>query len=192
MPSANASRTQYYTAATLDGFIADEHHSLDWLFQVAEPGNADYPGFIAKVGALAMGASTYEWVLAHLNKSGEAWPYEQPAWVFSHHPHPPVPGADIRFVQGDVAPVHRDMLAAAGDLNIWVVGGGDLVGQFFDAGLLDEIIVTIASVTLGAGKPLLPRKILSSSLSLASAERLNSGFAQLRYDVSPVTPIGDA
>ena len=179
------SRTQYYTAATLDGFIADDHHSLDWLFQVAEPGNADYPGFIARVGALAMGASTYEWVLAHLKQTGEAWPYEQPSWIFSHHPHALVSGADIRFVQGDVAPVHREMLAAAGERNIWVVGGGDLVGQFFDAGLLDEIIVTIASVTLGSGKPLLPRKILSSSLRLTSAERINGGFAQLRYDVSP-------
>jgi dihydrofolate reductase len=177
------SRTQYYTATTLDGFIADENHSLEWLFQVAEPGNEDYPEFIARVGALAMGASTYEWVRAHLASKGEAWPYEQPSWVFSHHPHPAVPGADIHFVQGHVAPVHRDMLAVAGDRNIWVVGGGDLVGQFHDAGLLDEIIVTIASATLGAGKPLLPRRIGSSALKLVSAQRINAGFAQLRYDV---------
>lgn len=183
--TATTPRTQYYTAATLDGFIADEHHSLEWLFQVPEPGNADYPEFISQVGALAMGASTYEWVLAHLAQTGEAWPYEQPSWIFSHHPHAAVPGADIRFVQGDVATVHRDMLAAAAGRNIWVVGGGDLVGQFFDAGLLDEIIVTIASVTLGAGKPLLPRRISSTSLSLTSAERINSGFAQLRYNVLP-------
>jgi dihydrofolate reductase len=181
-------RTQYYTATTLDGFIADEQHSLQWLFDVPEPGNADYPDFISRVGALAMGASTYEWVLAHLAQSGGvdgAWPYEQPTWIFSHHPHELVPGADIRFVQGDVSPVHRDMLAAAGDRNIWVVGGGDLVGQFYDAGLLDELIVTIASATLGAGKPLLPRRIPSSSLKLVSAERINAGFAQLRYDVLP-------
>ncbi len=87
-------------------------------------------------------------------------------------------------MQGDVAPVHRDMLAAAGGLNIWIVGGGELVGQFYDARLLDEIIVTIASATLGAGKPLLPRRIVGSSLQLASAERLNTGFVQLRYDVT--------
>ena len=180
-------RTQYYTAATLDGFIADDHHSLEWLFQVPEPGNEDYPGFIKEVGALAMGASTYEWVLRHSILPGAdhptPWPYEQPTWVFSHHPHQSVSGADIRFVQGDVLPVHRDMRAAGGDRHIWIVGGGDLVGQFHDAGLLDEIIVTIASVTLGSGKPLLPRRIMSSSLHLTSAQRLNSGFAQLRYDV---------
>ena len=186
------SRTQYYTAATLDGFIADEHHSLDWLYQVPEPGNEDYPAFIARVGALAMGASTYEWVLRHSILPGAdhptPWPYEQPTWVFTHHDIQSVPGADIRFVHGDVGPVHRDMRAAAGDRNIWVVGGGDLVGQFHDAGLLDEIIVTIASVTLGAGKPLLPRRIPSSSLKLTSTERLNAGFVQLRYDVSHAGP----
>lgn len=183
-----SNRTVYYTAATLDGFIADEHHSLDWLFLVPEPGNEDYPGFIAGIGALAMGASTYEWVLDHLIRPGAdhpgPWPYDQPTWVFSHHPHEAVPGADIRFVQGDVAPVHREMLAAAGGRGVWVVGGGELVGQFYDAGLLDEIIVTIASATIGAGKPLLPRKIVGSTLQLASAERINTGFVQLRYEVS--------
>lgn len=181
------SRTQYYTATTLDGFIADENHSLEWLFQVPEPGNEDDPEFISHVGALAMGASTYEWVLAHLAQAGAdgKWPYEQLTWVFSHRRHEPVPGADIRVVQGNVAPVHHDMQAMAREKNIWVVGGDDLVGQFYDAGLLDELIVTIASATLGAGKPLLPRRIGSSSLKLVSAERLNAGFAKLRYEVSP-------
>jgi dihydrofolate reductase len=192
MSQTRAPRTQYYTAATLDGFIADDSHSLDWLFQVPDPGNEDYPEFIRGVGALAMGASTYEWVLRHSILPGAdhpaPWPYDQPTWVFSNHPIQSVPGADIRFVRGDVAPVHREMRAAAGDRNIWIVGGGELVGQFHDAGLLDEIIVTIASVTLGSGKPLLPRRIMSSSLQLTSAQRLNSGFAQLRYDVVRILP----
>ena len=51
------------------------------------------------------------------------------------------------------------MVGAAGDRNVWIVGGGDLAGQFADAGLLDEVIVSIAPVTLGGGAPLLPRRI---------------------------------
>jgi Dihydrofolate reductase len=49
------------------------------------------------------------------------------------------------------------MVAAAGNKNVWIVGGGELAGQFYDQGLLDELFVQVGSVTLGAGKPLLPR-----------------------------------
>lgn len=79
--------------------------------------------------------------------------------------------------------MHEQMRAAANGKNIWLAGGGDLVGQFYDAGLLDEIIVQVGSVTLGAGKQLLPRQILSPSLRLVSAQKFGDGFAELRYEV---------
>ena len=179
--------TQYYTAATLDGFIADQNHSLDWLFQFGAEGTDDYPAFIRDVGAIAMGSATYEWVLAHLTGAGaeaaQPWPYSQPAWVFTTRSRRSAPGADIRFVRGDVAPVHEAMRAAAGGKNIWLVGGGDLVGQFHDQGFLDEITVTIAPVTLGAGKPLLPRAITKPPMRLVES-RVLGPFVQLRYAVT--------
>ena len=79
--------------------------------------------------------------------------------MFTNHELTVVPGAQITFVSGDVAPVHAEMVAAAEGRNVWIVGGGDLVGQFADAGLLDEVIVYIAPVTLGAGAPLLSRRV---------------------------------
>jgi dihydrofolate reductase len=180
-------KTQYYTASSLDGFIATADHSLDWLFPLGELNDTGYPQFIAGVGALAMGASTYEWMLRHViapqDAAPGAWPYEQPAWVFSSRALPVVAGADIRFVRGDVRPVHAAMRAAAGDRNLWLVGGGDLVGQFHDAGLLDEVIVQLASVTLGTGRPLLPRRITSPPLDLLAARRIGPGFAELTYAV---------
>jgi dihydrofolate reductase len=103
--------------------------------------------------------------------------------VFSHRELPGVEGADIRFVHGDVRPVHDAMQAAAGERNIWLVGGGDLVGQFHDNGLLDEVIVQIGSVTLGKGKPLLPRRIAFPPLQLVSARAIGPGFAELHYRV---------
>jgi dihydrofolate reductase len=180
-------KTQYYTAATLDGFIADPNDSLDWLFPLGASEDTNYPEFIREAGALAMGSSTYEWILRqHIHKDAknpQPWSYEQPAWVFTSRDLPGVPGADIRFVRGDVRPVHEAMAKAAGGKNIWLVGGGDLVGQFYDQGLLDEIHVHIGSVTLGAGKPLLPRKITSPSLRLVSARAVGTGFAELQYEV---------
>lgn len=179
--------TQYYTASSLDGFIATKDDSLEWLFPLGDVNETSYPQFIKDVGALAMGSSTYEWMLRHIIKAGSAvpgkWPYEQPTWVFSSRQLPGIPNADIRFAQGDVRPVHQQMRAAAQGKNLWLVGGGELVGQFFDAGLLDEIIVQVSSVTLGSGKPLLPRQITSPPLRLLSVQQIGTGFAELRYEV---------
>jgi len=155
--------TRFYTATSIDGFLADEHNSLDWLFQVSgEP--EGFAEFFAGVGAFAMGSTTYEWVLEneHVRETPQKWRDwygSVPAWVFSSRTLEPVPGADIRFVRGDVRPVHAAMVETAAEKDLWIVGGGDLAGQFADAGLLDEVIVSIAPVTLGAGAPLLPRRL---------------------------------
>ena len=109
-------------------------------------------------------------------ETGAAWPYDQPAWVFTSRQLPTIEGADIRFVQGDVYAVHTQMRAVAGHKNIWIVGGGDLAGQFYDAQLLDEMIVQVGSVTLGKGKPVFPRQALCPSLRLASVRQLGIGI----------------
>jgi dihydrofolate reductase len=181
-------KTQYYTATSLDGFIADSQNSIEWLMQLGEPeGSSSYPDFIRDVGAIAMGSTTYQWLLDnHIHPGSEnaqPWPYTLPAWIFTTRDLPPIEGADIRFVKGDVRPVHEQMVAAAGGKNVWIVGGGDLVGQFHDAGLLDELIVTIASVTLGGGAPLLPRRIATPPLRLTSVTRYGESFVELRYEV---------
>ena len=172
------SLTQYYTATSLDGFIADPDNSLEWLFTRAqvEGGPQNYSAFIARVGALAIGATTYEWILDH---ERSRWPYDVPCWVFTHRELQVVPDAALTFTQGDVSPVHAEMSSAAGDRNIWVVGGGDLAGQFADAGLLDEVIVSIAPVTLGAGAQLLPRRV---ELRLDEVGR-NGDFVAAKYSV---------
>jgi dihydrofolate reductase len=169
------SRTHYFTASSLDGFIATADHSLDWLLsQDNDPtGPMGYEGFIEQIGALVMGASTYQWLLDHAD-----WPYTIPAWVFTHRSLPPPPG-DVRFVRDDVAAVHREVVAAAADEDVWLVGGGELVGQFADRGLLDEVWVQYAPVTLGAGAPILPRRL---DLTLVDTAR-NGAFLCGRYRV---------
>lgn len=180
-------KTQYFTATSLDGFIATEDDSLDWLFPLASLDESSYPEFIANVGALAMGSATYEWIVCNAAQveaeTGSPWPYVQPAWIFTRRELPIVDGANVRFVRGDVRPAHAEMRAAAGERNVWIVGGGDLAGQFHDAGLLDELIVQIGSVTLGRGKPLFPRRVLHPELRLVSVRRLGTGMAELRYEV---------
>jgi dihydrofolate reductase len=170
-------RTTYYTATSLDGFIADEQHSLDWLFpqELDESGPLNYDEFFAGIGAVVMGSTTYEWVLRH--EKGK-WPYQLPAWVMTTRDLPKA-AENVRFASGDVRDVHAKMTEAADGKDLWVVGGGDLAGQFADAGLLDEIIVYIAPVTLGSGAPLLPRKLDLRLEELAQ----NKAFACARYSV---------
>jgi dihydrofolate reductase len=180
-------KTQYYTATSLDGFIATEEDSLEWLFSLGDLNDSSYPAFISEVGTLAMGSGTYEWMVRNAEKvaaeTGSAWPYTQPAWIFSSRKLPVIEGANIQFVNDNVRQVHGEMRSAAGGKNIWIVGGGDLAGQFYDVGLLDELIVQIGSVTLGKGKPLFPRAVLSPNLHLVSVRQMGTGMVELSYEV---------
>lgn len=181
------SLTQYYTATSLDGFIADPANSLDWLFtrKREEDGPLNYDEFIAEVGAMAMGSTTYEWILdyelAGKDPAEWRWPYDIPCWVFTHRELPDVPDSEVEFTSADIATVHKEMISTAGDRNVWIVGGGDLAGQFADLGLLDEVVVSIAPVTLGAGAPLLPRRI---ELRLDELGR-NGDFVSAKFSVVP-------
>lgn len=181
-------RAIFYTASTVNGFLADPEDSLEWLLTIPqEEATADIAAFTESIGVLVEGSSTYEWVLEHegLRAHPERWQQfygDRPTFVFTHRDLDPVPGADIRFVQGEVAAHWADIVAAAGDRDVWIGGGGDLVGQFADAGLLDEIVITFAPVTLAAGKPLLPRDLDHTRLELTSVRQAGP-FAELTYRV---------
>jgi dihydrofolate reductase len=172
-------RVVYFTASTLDGFIADEHDSLDWLFEVPHDEDDEDDGtwdeFIDGIGVLVMGATTYEWAHdRHYRDDPSQWHKfygDLPGRVFTHRDLPALPGVDIVFTGGDVATSYDAIVAAAGGKNVWLLGGGDLVGQFDDAGLLDEIHVGLTPVTLGAGAPLLPRRITSSRMRFREARQ---------------------
>ena len=181
---------QYYLAQSLDGYMAEADGGLDWLtgyggeaqLDAAEATDGAYDTFYAEVGALAMGSATYEFVLAEAS----GWPYEDgPSWVFTTR-ELPLPegaeGADLRFVRGAVRPVCEEMVEAAGERNVWIVGGGDLAAQVADEGLLDEVHLTIVPVVLGDGIPTLPRR-LRQRLELAGVRPFRNGMVELRYDV---------
>ena len=178
------------TAATINGWIADTNNSLSWLFAV--PGGTEPDADLIPAGATVNveGSTTYEWILAESDilANPEKWREfhgERPTFVFTTRDLPVPAGADIRFVRGPVMDVLPEIRAAAGDGDIWVVGGGDLAGQFYDAGALDRLALSIAPVALDGGAPLFPRRVESDRLRLVSAEA-HGQFARLIYDVVPV------
>ncbi|EGD54149.1 dihydrofolate reductase family protein [Gordonia neofelifaecis] len=144
----------YYTASTLDGFLADPNDSLDWLLSqpIDEDGPFSIADLMARTGVIVMGATTYEWVVAHT--PGEPWPYpDQQTFVFTHRDLKPV-HPTISLLAGTPTEHRGRLEAAAGDRGVWVVGGGDLAAQFAAAGMLDEMLVSYAPVALGSGRPL--------------------------------------
>jgi dihydrofolate reductase len=178
----------YFTACTIDGYIADSDNSLQWLFDVPETeSDSTISDFIDGVGVLVMGATTYTWVLEHEKvldhpDKWHDWYADRPTWVFTHRDLPAIPGADIRFAAGDVADQIEVIGAAAGDRKVWLVGGGELVGSFDDIGALNEICLGMVPVTLGSGAPLLPRRITSERLSLVEVRQVGQRV-DLRYVV---------
>ncbi len=192
------SKVQYYAAATLDGYIADEDDGIGWLTGYegsfdgpgAEPGpmteGGAYERFYDGVGAMVSGSATYEFVLDHLGEAGE-WPYAgKPYWVLSSRdlPAPKSDGGDVRIANAKVTALYDEMMAAAGGGNLWVVGGGNVASQFADAGLLDELILTVVPVVLGEGKPLFDRRLPQNPLQLTGTRAWDTGMVELRYEIA--------
>jgi len=189
------SRTQYYCAATLDGYIADADDGIEWLTgyegsfegEDAEAGplveGGSYEGFYADVGALVSGSVTYEWVLEHY---ADPWPYAgKPWWVLSSRELavPAAEGVDVRVERGSVSDLHERMIESAGNRNLWIIGGGNVASQFADAGLLDEVLVTVVPAVLGEGKPLFDRGLPGRPLQLTAVTPHSNGMVALSYRV---------
>lgn len=169
-------KTVYYTASSLDGYIVDTDDSLDWLTSRAidTDGPFGYEAFIENIGALAMGSATYEWIVK--NHPGE-WMYEQPTWVLTHRPHIVAAEHPVQTFDGDVTELHAKLVSAAAGKDVWLVGGGEVAAQFVAAGLIDEMIVSYAPCSLGAGSRVLPGR---SEWSLAESA-VNGDFVIARW-----------
>lgn len=187
-------RTQYYCAATLDGYIADPDDGLGWLFgyegsydgEGVEPGpmsdGGAYERFYDGVGAMVSGSTTYEFVLDHINDDTE-WPYKgKPYWVLSSRDLrvPEAGGVDVRVADASVAELNDELISSAGSRNLWVVGGGNVASQFADTGLLDELLVTVVPVILGDGKALFDRTP-AQPLTLTGSRAFGNGMIELTY-----------
>jgi dihydrofolate reductase len=191
------SKTQYYCAASLDGYIAEADDGLAWLLNYegsfeadgVEPGpmseGGAYEHFYSGTGALISGATTYEFILDHLAEDGE-WPYKgKPYWVLSSRdlPVPEGEDVDVRIVNAKVADLRDQMISAAGERNLWVVGGGNVASQFAHEGLLDEVLVTVVPVVLGAGKPLFDHRLPGGAMQLVGTRAFDTGMVELRYEI---------
>lgn len=171
--------TVYLVAASLDGFIADAHHSGELFKQFTGTGaGTGSVGAGFGFGVVAMGAETYR----SFERSPNSWPYGAlPAWVFTHHELAGIRGADITFVRGEVAEFHADIQLDAGEHGILLCGSGNLAAQFMDSGLVDEMVLMVLPVVLGSGRPVLPVRNATGNASLIEGRSLGQGVVRLHY-----------
>jgi dihydrofolate reductase len=170
---------QLYIAQSLDGFIADRDGGVEWLEKWgAEGEDHGYADFLSGVGGVVMGATTYEQALSW----DIPWPYHAiPSWILTHRALPRPQGADIRFAQGEVTDVLAEIEEAA-EGNIWLVGGANLVKQFIEARLVDELMLFVVPVMLGEGIPLF-QSIAPTEAKLVGTKEYGSGLVELRYSL---------
>jgi dihydrofolate reductase len=191
-----APRVRYYAAQSLDGYIAETDHTLGWLLEHDQRTAPPDPGvqvlplegemerFFASIGAVVVGARTYEYVL----REGQGWPYGQrPTWVLTHRDLPVPEGADVRMGALDAPAAARAAVAAAGERDLWVLGGGPVAQDLADAGLLDTVEVTVVPVVLGAGVPLFSGRLLDPFV-LTGVQPYANGMVHLTYRLPTGAP----
>ena len=163
-----------FVAATLDGYIADVGGSLDWLHAAAAEGeDFGHDDLMNTVDALAMGRGTYDYI-EHL----EPLPFsDRPVYVFTHRDV--VARDGVTFWAATPEDAVREWTSRG--LRRVYVDGGKLISSFLDAGLIDDITVTVVPLLLGEGTPLFSPSPRVTPLELDSVSGYPSGMAQLRY-----------
>ena len=153
MPDTPTRRVRYQVASSLDGFIAAEDGSYDWI--PMDPA-IDFGALFAQFDTLLMGRKTYETMLAYEGGVNDQGVYGKETVVFSRTleqaAHP-----SVTIERGDIAAVVARLRAESGRKDIWIFGGGDLFRQCIDLGLVDSVEVAVVPVMLGSGIPLLPK-----------------------------------
>jgi dihydrofolate reductase len=171
----NKRNTVLFIATSLDGYIATENDSLEWLFKVNGEGDNGYSEFYKTVDTIVMGRRTYDWIIDY---EQDQFPYKnKKCFVFSRS----LKGSNefVEFVNEDTKEFVKRQKQLEGD-KIWIVGGGDLILDFLKEQLIDEFIITIAPTLIGRGIPLFKKFDHEIELELIGLRSFNQ-FVELHY-----------
>jgi dihydrofolate reductase len=174
-----------YIAASADGYIARPDGDVEWLNR--RPRTADYGmrAFYSTIDTILWGRKTYDWVLDYYKKKGRKDGMFDPKlanYVFSRKP-PKRKAPGVEFVSEPVKAFVRRLRATPGK-HIWMMGGGELIASFLDAGEIDEFDIHVIPTLIGEGIPLVAPRHRDVSLRLRSARKYADGVVRLRYEVA--------
>lgn len=168
-----------YIAASVDGYIATEDGSVDWLeaFEQDSDEPGGYEAFYETVDCLVICSRTYEQILGF----GE-WPYDgKPTYVLTTRDLQRADDA-VEFVEGDVEALADRLTDEYG--HVWLVGGAELAQAFLRQRLVDQLRLTLAPVLLGDGTRLFEDTDERTTLHHLGTTTHESGLVELRYDLA--------
>jgi dihydrofolate reductase len=169
-----------YIAASLDGFIAREDGSIDWLKEYENNPGTDYgySEFYSSIGTVLMGRKTYEQVLGF----GD-WPYEgKKSYVFTRKKDSLHRENNVEFVSGELRQLVHQLKGSA-EQDIWLVGGSQLIKAFLEENLVQDLIIFIVPIILGSGIPLFDRVGKQIKLRTTGIEKYENGLVRVDYEV---------
>ncbi|WP_160687729.1 dihydrofolate reductase family protein [Clostridium sp. C2-6-12] len=174
---SNNRKLVLFIATSLDGYIATEDDSLEWLFKIEGEGDNGYSKFYNTVDTILIGRRTYDWVM---EKEEGKFPYKNKnCYVFSRSEKGK--NENVEFINEDVVEFTNKIKRLEGG-NIWLVGGGNLLNSFIKERLVDEFIITISPIIIGSGIPLFNNNDFELELRLKGTRRFNQ-FVELHYEV---------
>jgi dihydrofolate reductase len=168
-------------ATSADGYIARPDGGVEWLDRPRPRGNYGMGAFFESIDTILWGRKTYEVALGFTGGKGVGSGSRVKNYVFSRRPpksHPP----DVEFVRESVSAFAKRLRAAPGK-NVWMMGGGELIGSFLDAGEIDEFVIHVIPKLIGEGIPLLGPRHRLVPLKLLSVRRFPDGVVKLHYAV---------
>jgi dihydrofolate reductase len=169
-----------HIATSADGYIARPDGDLDWLTNRPAPkGFYGLPAFTRTVDAKIIGRKTFDMSVT----LGAHFSEKDVHYVFSRRPPPLSVPAGVRFVVQPIAAFAAQLCAQAG-ANIWLMGGGEIIASFLDAGAIDEIVINVVPIFIGDGIPLIAPRHLDVPLRLRSTKAFPDGVVQLHYEVA--------
>jgi dihydrofolate reductase len=166
-----------YIAVSADGFIARPDGDVAWLDRPRPKGDYGMGRFYKSVDTVLMGRKTYDLVVKFGQEKGYAGKRN---YVFSRSPHKPSPY--VEYVSEDAGKFAARLRKAKGK-NIWMVGGGELIAAFLDAGAIDEFIIHVVPIFIGEGIPLIAPRHRLIQLKLLASKAFPDGVVRLHYDV---------
>ncbi len=174
-----------YIATSADGYIARPNGDVEWLNR--RPRTVDYGmrTFYSTIDTILWGRKTYDWALQYQKKKGSKvsiFDRKVANYVFSRKP-PKRAAPGVEFVSEPVKAFARRLRAKPGK-HIWMMGGGELIASFLDAGEIDEFDIQVIPTFIGEGIPLIAPSHRDVSLRVRTARKYPDGVVRLRYDIA--------